>query len=129
MNLKFRIWSKEKGVFLETMDSGGMVFTTNGYEWHGLNMFLGSHFVIQQFTGLKDKNGREIYEGDIVKGINLYNFTGEFKGIINYFPCRFIYSVKYPNNGNGGGVLDATEVEEHCLEIVGNIFENPSLIS
>ena len=67
-----------------------------------------SDLVLMQFTGLKDKNGKEIYEGDIVKGEVENN--------------KFISVVEFQNGGFSINTLWEPEV-------IGNIFENPELIT
>ena len=72
--------------------------------------------VIEQFTGLKDKNGVNIYEGDI-----LIDDTGE---PVEYWMVKF---------ADGGFVGECTGVAESLfeltnLEVVGNIHENPELV-
>lgn len=72
--------------------------------------------VIEQFTGLKDKNGAEIYEGDI-----LIDDAGE---PIEYWVVKF---------SDGGFIGECTGVAEPLfeltnLEVVGNIHKNPELV-
>lgn len=72
--------------------------------------------VIEQFTGLKDKNSTEIYEGDI-----LIDDTGE---PIEYWVVKF---------SDGGFIGECTGVAEPLfeltnLEVIGNIHENPELV-
>lgn len=92
---------------------------------------------IMQYTGLKDKNGQEIYEGDIVK---IHRFTqelGENLGV-REGEKEFIASIKL--KPYGGVTLCIGDVEEGYLweyengfheesvEIIGNIHENPELL-
>jgi uncharacterized phage protein (TIGR01671 family) len=73
--------------------------------------------IFQQFTGLLDKNGKEIYEGDIVKRLN----------------TEYIYEVVY-NEENAAYFLQNKDGEgplsyyRKVVEVIGNIFENPELI-
>lgn len=93
---------------------------------------------IGQYTGLKDKNGKEIYEGDILRG-NEYPFNCD--GVDNYFAeivwadnvCGF-YRVthKKPNStirGISHGNWDQLDEEDiKSFEVIGNIHDNPELI-
>jgi len=84
---------------------------------------------LMQFTGLKDKNGKEIYEGDIVKfiyfGVNKYYITGLMK-----FDEKFgEYQIEYQDMPNGHKSdwcnMWASKKE---FEVIGNIYENPELL-
>ncbi len=75
--------------------------------------------ILMQFTGLYDKNGNEIYEGDIVTGLFNYN---KITGYIKYgSDCTFYIE----RNGLYGILLNNAE---DWLEVIGNIYGNPELI-
>lgn len=77
---------------------------------------------LQQFTGLHDKNGKEIYEGDITKG------NHDTLGIIKYENFGFVIeALPYYENGILYDQPNYTHKDNH-LEVIGNIYENPELL-
>jgi uncharacterized phage protein (TIGR01671 family) len=136
--IKFRAWHKKNGMMvywddlknllygkkikIPTPAMMGKGFTDEkdfDYEKrfeYGPNYHLfGSHqFIVEQYTGLKDKNGKEIYEGDIY--LRQKKFT-EVVGKID-FNCGCCTHVF--------GWLLHEDIER--LEIIGNIHENPKLL-
>ena len=75
-----------------------------------------------QYTGLEDKNGKEIYEGDI------FNYRSYSNGIVyvEYHEDMFhLKSIKYPNLSPGNFRLASLNEQ---LEIIGNIYENKELL-
>ena len=85
-----------------------------------------------QYTGLHDKNGKEIFEADIVK-VKLYKGEEEknFVGKVEYFGSNFIVDA---DNDSDYHVYDLDEFGidyrynlEDC-EVIGNIYDNPELL-
>lgn len=79
------------------------------------------NYKIMQYTGLKDKNGKEIYEGDIVKV-----FTSEKWriGIVIYEHSGFTIDVTKNKDLEYG----RTSIIENLIEKIGNIYDNPELL-
>jgi hypothetical protein len=106
---KFRGWTGDKFILHNLLSEiGGNP---------DCNCFSGD-LIFQQFTGLKDKNGIEIYEGDILKwpeGWVYFETLGEVKWLTNgyYFENKHV-------------IMLLPEVI--YAEVVGNIFENPELV-
>lgn len=117
-DIKFRIWNWNEDktpAYIEItpgswLDEGG----------------IPDNAIVEQFTGLHDKNGKEIYEGDIIKFKNMvreatgkiiFNEHGFFA--ISYLDSQYTYS--------DVALLNRFDTESNC-EIIGNIFENPELL-
>jgi uncharacterized phage protein (TIGR01671 family) len=77
---------------------------------------------IGQYTGLRDKNGKEIYEGDIIVGT--YKDMGTDTGLVVFKGCGF--KVEIPNVGDDE--LVDWERYSDSIEVIGNIYENPELL-
>lgn len=132
-DIKFRCWDKVNKqmfipIFLMVDEKSGnheaadldfeknRKYDIDGYLDGGLYTDNNEHWILMQFTGLKDKSGKEIYEGDIVKhrnGVHKVEYVEEF--------CSF-------QMGLSDHVLDQEVGDYSEVEIIGNIYENPELL-
>ena len=116
---KFRAWDDARDEYFEVRslsfpvssnDKLGIVATTGDQTAYGPNMIL------EQYTGLKDANGKEIYVGDIVK---YHNLDDKYQ----YLPIIWLDQDCLVSAG--GYRIDI--VARRC-EVIGNIHENPELL-
>ena len=84
---------------------------------------------IIQFTGLKDKNGKEIYEGDIFQCLYAFDGCTNHVMVVEYNEPRagFFPRWDYEKCQQKGVSKNMHDLEE--LKIIGNIYENPELLS
>lgn len=113
--LKFRAWGNEHNRYCD------LVTLIEDSKWVGWIKSSGVYLtttdiVLEQYTGLKDKNGKEIYEGDI-----LLDDTGE---PLEYWRVRYIWG-KFVGECN---LVSEDIFELRGLEVIGNIHENPELL-
>lgn len=146
--IKFRIWDKKTSKLLYPyLDEGIRIFTVDGYisllhsfqnsKIKDVNTcwldYADDDIAIQQFTSIKDKNGREIYEGDIVKYVGKCDITYNKPGIVSigeYFThgkefCHFGVRAKRLDMKNAYFGLSN---DSNSYLIIGNILENPDLV-
>ncbi|WP_353726291.1 YopX family protein [Lactiplantibacillus plantarum] len=124
--IKFRAWDKENEIYLYNVQYaydklGGFVKYDDGkdaeYDESCFGDFLDNkRYDIEQFTGLTDTSGKDIYEGDIVE------VTSQYWGTLgNRYEVKFkqgAFCVKY-------GLL--SEISP-SISVIGNVHENPELL-
>lgn len=117
--IKFRAWEIEKEEMISVDDinfNGDGLINTRG-AWRAF-----SEVELMQYTGLKDKNGVEIYEGDIVEA---YFWNDKLKpvkekGFIEFQSGSFIFNF-------GNGTWEYLDGNEAAL-VIGNVFEDGDII-
>lgn len=115
---RFRAWLKEDKEMIDVDEihfkNGELDFIGNGITW----MYKKSDIVLMQSTGFKDKNGKEIFEGDIIDSTDGF-ITGvvEFREALGMFVSNL---VEYNNFERLCNVASSRK-------IIGNIWEHPEL--
>jgi len=139
--IKFRAYHKKR----ETMCHFDIMTITKTYYlgyWHtadldGFDCELDDKMLysdLMQYTGLKDKNGKEIYEGDIVTIPGEYpyfdcgtpNYVAEVDWIFAGFQT-VLHCINGEKRGISEGINEPLEDGDY-FEVIGNIYENPELL-
>lgn len=116
--IKFRAWDGEKMNYeVDMLSKWGAI--KKGYSSTPWIKEASAGFSMQ-YTGLKDKNGKEIYEGDIVSAIDFEKTNYKIK----FEDGCFIFT-----NGLRGHQLDYSTIQNLQAEVIGNIYENPELLN
>lgn len=116
---RYRAWLKKDKEMIDVeeihFNNGELDFIGNGITW----MYKKSDFVLMQSTGFKDKNGKEIFEGDIVDSED-----GILSGVVEFRPDLGMWT---------NSLLRYNNFERLCSiansrEIIGNIWEDGELL-
>jgi hypothetical protein len=126
--IKFRAWDELNRVMMEPETVGLFIHFDGTMNHHDLGIVQGTsntpQMTLLQYTGLKDSNGKEIYEGDVVKSVALSNDHHQ-RGATAVSPVEYWC---------GNAVLSITYTPiypfclDHDIEIIGNIYEHPHLL-
>ena len=121
-DIKFRVWHKGKKIISEVFGIDILhkeIFFSNGdVDYCEISDF--KYIELMEYTGLKDKNNKEIYEGDI-----LFESFGEkyYKVVFENGSFRAEFEVDFEEHS-----FDLIDVVAQNCEVVGNIYENPELM-
>jgi len=139
--IKFRVFDKNEGMFLvdglvgtskgmrvssilqNPEDCDPECYTLDPWEWE-----YSDDDVLMQYTGLKDKNGIEIYEGDIVTFDDYKDFNDEVYKIEFYNGAYGYFIFKGTKNETFSPLANLLLCDLKHLVILGNIYKNPELL-
>lgn len=113
--IKFRAWDVMKGNWMP-MDDGECYYVP-------LSHVMDQSMIIEQFTGLKDKNGKEIYEGDIMR-YDAIDYQVLWEDYYADFETKRLNSPWIPWDNAGYTLHFLASVGK----VIGNIHENPELL-
>lgn len=111
--IKFRARNNKCWIYCDAIINGWAILNENG------GMAKINPETIGQYTGLHDKNGKEIYEGDIVK----IKYRDEDIGKVIYEHNGFSIDVTNMNKNYG-----RVSFVNNFIEVIGNIYDNPELL-
>jgi len=132
--VKFRLFGKNSKEFLQ--DKNGYGFTLKEIQ----NVERLDDWEISQYTGLTDKNGKEIYEGDIIKqSVHIFSIGNEYEddfyetGIVKIIASKgavITNIIKTREDVDDKEKIKGLvkNIRKYRSEIIGNIYENPNLL-
>ena len=131
---KFRVWIPEKKVFAdeaELYSDGSFGYTIGNVS------STGNKSILEFYSGLKDKNGKDICEGDVVACIKNKFGKGEHEywviewgsfGDAAYYAVNQINSCRILKGSLGNGTFFSISNDETVCEVIGNIHQNPEML-
>ena len=141
---KFRAWLKELKHMVDVYEivfaEKGCSIRIKGYDHRHYRTFKHGEFVLQQFTGLRDKDGQDIYEGDVIERLCEYpdrpvdDILRRYDGAIG----KVEYHANYGNAGFCVELISGHDWSFHdpegsswdsqYVKVIGNVYEHPHLL-
>ena len=129
---KFRVWNKEQNRFHHSfccdITASGTLVISQGIE--GKKYIVDDdNYVVQQCTGLKDKNGKLIYEGDIIEFTDNVNINGSKTHIAKVEHREEFNAYMYHAECMGWYTINPSQNKLFKVKVIGNIYENKELLN
>ena len=126
--IKFRAWdTMRRGQPLKEMVYFGIT-RLDGEYIIASGSYLEGDYKLMQYTGLKDKNGKEIYEGDVVetnRPLHAWEYPKNSVRVIFFEEGAFYFK---PPLHNLIYRLHTNNIKNHNMKVIGNIYENKELL-
>jgi phage uncharacterized protein TIGR01671 len=120
--IKFRAWDKEQKEWVKYSITDNIpIFCHNTSRWKTDKE--GKRFILCQYTGLKNFNGKEIYEGDIVRAIGFSKWIG----VAKYSDKNQAFVFECIDKNYRGNIVFMSQFDQG-FKILGNIYENPEML-
>ena len=133
--IKLKAWNKATKKMYEVIkidfynEKVGYLFADPITQGEAIGYFKFSDIDLMEYTGLKDKNGKEIYEGDICRWRDLETFNDEILEDIFVVVWNDEKLAWYTQNEDGNFGYDLYEyTDDRDLGVIGNIYENIDLL-
>lgn len=126
--IKFRAWDKHKKELIPSVTVLAPVYNqSDRYSGHEIYISQSGDYEIMQFTGLKDKAGVEVYEGDILKLCEEdWSDYADLIQKVEWIPRWASFDL---NPGTDGEYSSIIEIQENgSFEVIGNIHQHPELL-
>jgi uncharacterized phage protein (TIGR01671 family) len=123
--IKYRMWNKkEKKMYdIGVLDFDDKKAYMRGYLNYTVSNYMFENIELMQYTGLHDKNGKEIYEGDVLRFSEVDTAIVKWNEKYSYFMVKPIQDYYFDSD-----VLGHTLEYNDSVEVIGNIYENPDLL-
>lgn len=125
--IKFRVWCKDRNEW----EKDEVFLSQNGFQFHTRRLMpvKSDNHTVVFYIGPHDKNGKEIYEGDIVSGEKGF-FVDNVRGVVKYCGMAFCFVGKTESGKEWiYTVTNESTKQLPEIEVIGNIFENPELLT
>jgi uncharacterized phage protein (TIGR01671 family) len=120
--IKFRAWDIVNAKMVEEISNHEVFIDKDGI------LVRYNTMEVMQFTGLHDKNGKEIYEGDII-----YHSYFRERGAMEWYEKRTGFFLRWVEpfgvDNKVGGHQDMWPIDQGSFEVIGNIYESPNLLT